>query len=164
MALVANGAQALTISDLSDEKLVLYREAVLEHKRLLLDELSERQRAIEAELQARMERNGGRALVAQGEGVTYKVELSDQYTPYVYDVAGLRDVAKKLPPSEAAKIVKHIEEQITVVPAHDEPGNPRSITALIKQYGENSEIGKALLACMQRTKVGTKLTITGERA
>lgn len=160
---IAPDATSLALPELSDETLVLYRQAVIEHKRMLLEELSERQRAIEAEIHARIERNGGSALLVPAQDCVVKCALEDQYTAYAYDVPQLREVAKLLPPSEAAKIVKHVAEQVTVVPAHDEPGNPRSITALIKQYGPHSGVGKLLAACMQRSKVGTKLVVTEER-
>ena len=147
---------------IADDQLLLRREILLARRREILDEIAAAQSQIEAEITARIERNGGRAILAHQEGLILTAELVDQYTPWTYNVAGLRDLAGQLPEKEAAKIVKHVEEQVTVIAAHDEPGNPRSIQALIDRYGEGSAIGQLLSECRQRGKVGTKLSISAE--
>jgi hypothetical protein len=155
-------ALAVPISDLPDEQLLLHRELLVLRRKQVLDEISAALSQAEAEIQARIERNGGRSLLAHEEGIIVKAETIDNYTPWVYDIDGLRDVAKMLPEKEAAKIVKFVDTQTTVIEAHYEPGNSRSIEALINQYGEQSEVGKKLAACRDRSYLGKKLKISAE--
>lgn len=163
-AVPAVGSFELVIMNMADDQLLLHRQMLLARRRQVLDEISATLFEVEAEVQKRIDRNGGRAILAHEEGIIITAEIADQYTPWVYDVAGLREVSKMLPEKEAAKVVKHVEEQHTVIAAHDEPGNARSIEALINKYGLESEIGKKLAACRQRSHTGRKLTITAEGA
>jgi hypothetical protein len=106
------------------------------------------------ELIARIKRDGGRAIPSfEFE----KIELEDEWSAYAYDKEKLAKAAALLPPAEAAKVLVHIPE--VVVPAKTVPGNTAAIIALIRKYGEQSEVGGLLAGSMSRSKLGEKLVV-----
>ena len=108
------------------------------------------------ELEKRLTERGATAIPS----TTHEVTLVPQWSPYRYDLALLKDAARNLPEEEAAKIIRHIPEQ--VIPAHDEPGAAVSITALAKKYA-GSEVGVVLAQAQQRDSLGVKLVMKERR-
>ena len=108
------------------------------------------------ELEKRMTERGATAIPS----TTHEVTLVPQWSAYRYDLDLLKDAARNLPEEEAAKIIRHIPEQ--VIPAHDEPGAAVSITALAKKYA-GSEIGITLAEAQQRDSLGVKLVMKERR-
>jgi hypothetical protein len=108
----------------------------------------------DAELIARIKRDGGRAIPSfEFE----KIVLEDEYSAYAYDKDKLAKAAALLPPAEAKKVLVEIPE--VIVPARTVPGNTATITAMIRKYGEQSEVGKLLAGSMSRSKLGEKLVV-----
>ena len=108
------------------------------------------------ELEKRMIERGATAIPS----TTHEVTLVPQWSAYRYDLDLLKDAARNLPEDEAAKIIRHIPEQ--VIPAHDEPGAAVSITALAKKYA-GSEVGVVLAQAQQRDSLGAKLVLKERR-
>lgn len=158
---VRDDLAGLDVAKLSDAELPMLRS-------MLLDDIAEYKdprvlliAQCEAVMRKRMLERGAHALPSS----THIVALEDQYTPYAYDLEGLKKAAAMLPDDEAAKVVKHVPELTTTVPAHDEPGMTVSIAALIKKYGVDddgnptSDVGKALAASMKRDPLDPKLVV-----
>ena len=108
------------------------------------------------ELEKRMIERGATAIPS----TTHEVTLVPQWSAYRYDLDLLKDAARNLPEDEAAKIIRHIPEQI--IPAHDEPGAAVSISALAKKYA-GSEVGITLAQAQQRDSLGVKLVLKERR-
>ncbi len=84
----------------------------------------------------------------------YTIALEQLFTEYEYDIDSLVQAATMLPPKEAAKVVRYVPEE--TIPAHYEPGHPRSIATLAEKYGDQP-VGKLLKAGMQRKPLGEKV-------
>lgn len=155
---VALQVTTLEITTLSNDALLGYRLAVDEHKA----ELDAIQQRIDVEIERRMRRDNSRELAHPAFD---KIELEEQFTAYVYDVEKLKAAAEKLKklgkPDDAAKLVKHVPEEVTVVPAHDAAGNPRSIASIAGRFG--GEIKTLLDAGMTRQSLGTRLVVRVKR-
>ena len=108
------------------------------------------------ELEKRLTERGATAIPS----TTHEVTLVPQWSAYRYDLELLKDAAKNLPEEEAAKIIRHVPEQ--VIPAHDEPGAAVSISALARKYA-GSEIGITLAEAQQRDSLGVKLVMKERR-
>lgn len=151
-----SAATRLSLPDLSDEMLLDYRAALEEQR----TDLRTVEHAIDLEVERRLRERGARALLHPSFD---KVELEEQHTAYAFDVSALCEAAVILrqlgKEDEAAKLVKLVPEQTTIVPEHYEPGNPRSITALREKYGQTPGIGSALGRAMNRQSLGSRLVI-----
>jgi hypothetical protein len=146
----------LELPALSDDMLGDYRCAVIEHS----NEFKQIGHAIDLEFERRLRERGARSLPHTKFD---KIELDDQWSAYEADFEALNEAAQILRAlghdDEAAKIAKHVPERSTIVPAHDEYGAPVSIAALIRKYGDKSQIGMLLLRGLKRQHLGTKLVI-----
>lgn len=90
-----------------------------------------------------------------------EIALVPQYSGYVFDVAKLAEAATFLKPASAAKVIRHVTEHTIpaqVIPAHDEPGNPVSINAIIKNNA-GSEAAELLAEGCRRDYLGDKIVI-----
>lgn len=146
--------QKLDPIKLSDEMLGSYLVAVGNS----IEDLRSVEHGIKLEIERRLNERDARALAhPQFE----KIELEEQFTPYVADTTALNDAAILLREAghddEAAKVIKYVRERVDIIPAHYEHGNPRSIHAIIDKYG--GAIGECLKRGLTRTSLGTKLVI-----
>lgn len=148
-------ASTIAIEQLSDADLLAHRDGITAEKKEVYEQFCSVERLLDAEITRRIDAAGGRALVLP-TGAGY--ELTDEYSPWAYDMAKLRDAAYLLPDSERVKVIKHVPERTEITPAHDEPGAAVSMTALAKKYGENSPFGVALAEARTRAHVGKRLT------
>jgi hypothetical protein len=146
----------LELPNLPDDLLCEYRGAVAEQR----DDLKLIEHAIDIEIERRLRERNARELP---HAKFAKIALEDQWSPYVANFDDLHAAVRMLKElgrdEDAAKVVKHVAELVTVIPAHYEYGNPVSIAALIRKYGDESEIGKLLTSGLTRTHLGTKLLV-----
>jgi hypothetical protein len=112
--------------------------------------------ACDLEIERRIRASGGRAMA---HPAYKKIEIEEEFGPYSFDRDLLNEAALLLPDDERAKVIRHVPEQVQVIAAHDEPGNPVSIAALIRKYGSESEVGSLLSRAMRRQKIGERLSI-----
>jgi len=119
----------------ADER--LSDEAVMQNLDMALEAKAEAVQVIDAqisrwrnEILRRLRERGARALPHPD----YECERKDEYSSWDYDIPTLQEAAPLLNDEERAKILKWIDERITVDPAHWEPGHPKSIQALIDKY------------------------------
>lgn len=155
------GASVMNLapSTMLDEDLATAISFAKQSMKQTLDEIREEFGAViiglEIETRKRLEKRGARSIA----NPRFSVELVDEYEPYRYDLDLLRAAATMLPAEEAAKIVKFVPEMTETVAAHYVPGAAVSIAALVKKYGDTSEVGKALSTAMTRNKTGDKLVV-----
>ena len=146
----------LDIKTLEDGLLLDYRAAVAEQ----IDDLYSIEHGIDLEIERRMRERNARAIAHPS---FEKIELEEQFTSYMFDKDALSEAAaifKTLgKDDEAAKLIKHVPEQTTVVPAHYEPGKAVSILALREKYGSTPGVGEALARALSRQSLGTKLIV-----
>lgn len=146
----------LDLPTLPDGMLGDYRAAVLEHAA----EFKAIAHRIDAEFERRLRERGAREIAHPKFD---KIALEDQWSAYTADYPALLEAQRLLKAAgkdeDAAKIVKHIAEQVTVVEAHLEYGAAVSIAALIRKYGDESEIGQLLLRGLSRTALGSKIVV-----
>lgn len=148
------------LSKMSDDEVVTHLAAAREERQHLLDVMGAVILAAEQELEKRIRASGGRAMAHP----KFEIEIVEDFGPYRYDLAILNAAANLLPEDERSKIVKHVGETVTVIAAHDEPGNPVSIAALIRRYGADSDVGVLLASAMQRDKTGERLRVKERKA
>ncbi len=153
IAPIVGGVDLATASD--DRIIALVQMAEDELSRVK-DQFTQFIAAGKNELERRMTERGATAIPSQ----THEVALIPQWSAYRYDLALLADAARNLPEDEAAKIIRHVPEQI--IPAHDEPGAAVSISALARKYA-GSEVGVVLAQAQQRDSLGAKLVLKERR-
>jgi len=146
----------LELPALPDELLCEYRGAVAEQR----EDLKQVEHAIDLEIERRLRERGGREIAHPKFA---KIALEDQYSAYTADYAALvaaQTLLRELGRDEdGAKVVKEVAEQTAVIPRHFEYGNPVSIAALIRKYGDDSDVGKLLALGLTRSHLGTKLVV-----
>ena len=140
----------------SDDRIIALVQMAEDELSRVKDQFTQFIAAGKNELEKRMTERGATAIPSQ----THEVKLEPQWSAYRYDLDLLKDAAKNLPEEEAAKIIRHIPEQI--IPAHDEPGAAVSISALAKKYA-GSEVGITLAQAQQRDSLGEKLVLKERR-
>jgi hypothetical protein len=148
------------IADLTDDELVARRAQIAEELAHVKELLGGFLLGCEMEIERRIRASGGRAMPHP----KYEIELVEEFGPYVYDFDLLNAAAKLLPNNERAKVVKHVPEWTETHAAHDEVGAAVSISALIRKYGEISEVGILLRDAMKREKTGERLKIKERKA
>jgi hypothetical protein len=150
-ALLAVDLTAFATDDLGNlrEAILDARTEVSQRYGMVLDRIKE-------EATARIKASGGRALPSfEFE----KFELEDEFTQYAFDDAKLEAAMALVSEADARKIGCVIPEHTEVVARRFVRGNTAAILALIRKYGEGSEIGKALSGAMSRSKTGERLVI-----
>lgn len=151
----------LELPALSDQMLGDYLGAIADER----ETLDEVEHGIKLELRRRAAERGGREIMHPR---FEKLGLEDQFTSWVYDIDLLRKAQKLLldngKDEEAAKILRHVPENVTVIAAYDEAGNSTSIDSIIRRFGEDSEVGKLLVAARSRSKLEDKLVIKPRKA
>lgn len=149
-------ALRIDIKSLPDKDLLEYRLMIAEH----FEELKAVEHKIDLDIRRRLEERGARALPHAGFD---KIELVEEWTPYLYDNDKLLKAKTLLQEAgqdeEANKLIKFIPEEVTIIPEHYEHGNPISITALLNKYGETPGLGEYLKGSMSRESLGTRLVI-----
>lgn len=142
----------LDVTKLSDAELPLLRQMLTED----IDEYRDPRLVLRdqanAEMMRRMKECGARGLLS----LTHEVGLEAQWTPWAYNIEALEAAAKMLPDNEAAKVIKHVAEDIIVIPAHLEAGDANSITAIVKRYA-GSPVAAAIDAARARSPLDDKL-------
>lgn len=123
---------AAIIKEYSDKQLVEMAASNAE----ALAAAREMEQAIKAEAMSRMERNGGKVL---GSPNGPRIVLTAG--PNKYDPARLRGVQNDIPPDVWAQVLKSSTEVVESV-------DGRKVGTLIKQYGPDSTLGRALSACV----------------
>lgn len=148
-------ATTLQPKDLDDQTLLDYRGALGDQ----IQDLFSVQHGVDLEIERRMIERKARTIA---HPAFEKIELVEQFT-YEYVNDGLREAAEILKSlgksDEAKKLIVHVPERTTVIPAHDEPGKTVSILALAERYGNTPGIGAALAGAIVRKSLGTKLVI-----
>jgi hypothetical protein len=151
-------AYAIKLGAMSEDQLVAWTASAIAEREHVSTVLGDYINAGKQEIERRLKENGGRAIA---HPAAEKIELEEQFAQYVWDMEALRAAARWLRERgkdvQAAKIIKHVEEQTTIQPAHDEPGAPVSVNALLREYGETSDLGKLLKKAMTRDKTGERL-------
>ena len=140
----------------SDDRIIALVQMAEDELARIKDQFSSFITAGKNELEKRLTERGATAIPS----TTHEITLVPQWSAYRYDLELLKDAARNLPEEEAAKIIRHIPEQ--VIPAHDEPGAAVSISALAKKYA-GSEIGITLAEAQQRDSLGVKLVMKERR-
>lgn len=150
----------LDLPALSDDLLGEYRGAVAEQR----EDLKLIVHAIDLEIERRLRAREAREMPHPKFD---KIALEEQFSPYVPDFKDLNRAQQLLrelgKDEDAVKVVKHVPEQATIIAAHDVYGSPVSIAALIRKYGEKSEIGELLTRGLTRESLGTKLVVRVKR-
>jgi len=149
-------ALRMDIKSLPDKDLLDYRLMISEH----FEELKAVEHKIDLDIRRRLEERNSRALPQAGFD---KIELVEEWTPWVYNNDNLLKAKELLKEAgqdeEAAKLIKKVPEQVTVIAEHYESGNPISITALRNKYGDTPGLGELLQGAMSRQSLGTRLVI-----
>jgi len=115
-------------------------------KREWLDRVAGYESGLKAILEQRMRERGATGIPHP----EYEIALVEEFAPYMFYLDALREAAKDLPDDEKGKFVKHVPEQVAVIPAHDEPGPAVSIRGICKRYGWDES------RFMARASLGTK--------
>ena len=136
----------------SDDRIIELVQMAEDELARIKDQFSSFITAGKNELEKRLTERGATAIPS----TTHEITLVPQWSAYRYDLELLKDAARNLPEEEAAKIIRHIPEQ--VIPAHDEPGAAVSISALAKKYA-GSEVGITLAEAQQRDSLGVKVVV-----
>jgi hypothetical protein len=153
----------IRLSDLDDVGVAMFVVMCETARADVSDGFKQLEAAAKAELLVRIERNGGKAIA---HPAFEKIEAVDEWSAWTYNIDALREAAKLLPPAEAVKVVKHYPAWTETIehPERWEPGSPQSITAIIKRYGEHSEVGRRLEAARSRSPLGKRVNIKAYRA
>ena len=149
-------ASTLDIRTASDDRVVDLLQMAQDELARINEEIGAFVTTAKNELERRLVERGATAIPSQ----THEVTLVPQWSAYRYNIDALLDVARNLPEAEAAKIVRHVPEE--VIPAHVEAGAPVSIAALAKKYA-GSEVGVRLAEAMQRDSLGCKLVVKARK-
>lgn len=147
---------ALDIRSASDDRVIDLLAMAEEELARVKSDFGSFIQAAKNELERRMVERGASAIPS----LTHEIRLEPEWSQYRYDIEKLRDAARNLPEEEAAKILRHVPEQ--VIPAHDEPGPAVSISALAKKYA-GSEIGITLAEAQQRDSLGFKVVVKARK-
>jgi hypothetical protein len=158
--LVASEAKAEELErqffrELPDDELIERICMVEDERNSVTEQLKSLENLAKDEIKRRLKERGARAFTPHDW--LMKCELEDEYSVWNYDIAKLEEAGKLLPEAERVKLIVNVPEKTEVVPAHKEPGHPNSINALVKKYGAESTIGKAINAARSRSHLDTKL-------
>lgn len=155
-AAVATGRKSL--AEMSESEIIEVVAQVQEEKRNVVEYLGAYEKAglteLERRIRERREKNPAARAIPHP---AFDVELVDEFTPYRANIAVLREAAASgmLAEDEVAKLYRHVPESVSVVAAHDEPGNVTSILALAKKYA-GTPVGDTLSSAITRTRTGEK--------
>lgn len=143
------GETTLDLTTVPADKAPLLRQILLDMKEDATRNISALLNQLDDEFLGRIDRANGAIPTPLGA-----IEAEPVYTAYAFNVEKLKAAQPLLPPKEAKKLVTHVPEQ--TIPAHDEPGNSRSIGALRDKY-HGSEVARLLSEGMTRGQTGRKI-------
>jgi hypothetical protein len=143
------GEAELDLTTVPDNGGPLLRQMLLDMKEDATRNITAILNGLDAEFEARMKARGGAIPTPLGA-----IEAAPVYTEYAYDVPGLQKAQALLPKKDAEKILKHVP--VEIIPAHDVPGNPRSITSIRDKY-PGSVASELLAKAMTRQQVGVRV-------
>jgi hypothetical protein len=142
---------------MTDEELINIVASAEEERRHMVAMLGDIAKAGKTELERRIkERRVANPTAKAIPHAQFKIELEEEFSPYTCDVELLAQAKVLLPDDEGAKILKHVSEQVTIVPAHDEPGSIASIKSLRDRYA-GTAVGELLEQAIRRERTGERL-------